>query len=103
MILLARAAMKDVASAAADASGLTVKEAEAAVRAAFDFIAAEVGRRKGKEKKRRMLFSIVGPDRLNKKLDLLSVLCSPPSAFLSLHQLSRTTKNARHPVKKTHT
>ena len=37
-----RAAMKDVAVAAADASGLTVKEAEAAVRAAFDFIAAEV-------------------------------------------------------------
>ena len=39
-----RAAMKDVASAAADASGLTMKEAEAAVRAAFDFIAAEVRR-----------------------------------------------------------
>lgn len=34
--------MKDVAAAAAGASGLTVKEAEAAVRAAFDFIATEV-------------------------------------------------------------
>lgn len=42
-----RAAMKDVAVAAADASGLTVKEAEAAVRAAFDFIAAEVRMKKG--------------------------------------------------------
>ena len=40
--IVPRAALKDVASAAADASGLTVKETEAAVRAAFDFIAAEV-------------------------------------------------------------
>ena len=42
-----RAAMKDVAAAAAGASGLTVKEAESAVRAAFDFIAAEVRMEEG--------------------------------------------------------
>ena len=45
--IVPRAAMKDVASAAAGASGLTVKEAEAAVRAAFDFIAAEVRMEEG--------------------------------------------------------
>ena len=44
-VVVPRAALKDVVAAAADASGLTAKEAEAAVRAAFDFIAEEVRKR----------------------------------------------------------
>lgn len=102
--IVPRAAIKDVAGAAADASGLTVKEAEAAVRAAFDFIAAEVRNEQGRLGAHRSIRCLFFHTSTSSVVDVsvfATLSADLPLSFLSRERIEKRNNLATLMQKKT--